>query len=131
MAAILFGSISTLVDTSEFQRRAFNEAFAAHGLDWTWDREEYRSMLSGNGGAQRIADYAQLRGEQVDADGIHATKSEIFQELLKNTPVSPRPGVTDVITAAQANNVKLGLVTTTSPDNVAALLGALPDSTLR
>lgn len=127
MAAILFGSISTLVDTSEFQRRAFNEAFAAHGLDWTWDREEYRSMLSGNGGAQRIADYAQLRGEQVDADGIHATKSEIFQELLKNTPVSPRPGVTDVITAAQANNVKLGLVTTTSPDNVAALLGALPD----
>jgi hypothetical protein len=35
MSAILFGSISTLADTSELQRRAFNEAFSAHGLDWT------------------------------------------------------------------------------------------------
>ena len=38
MSAILFGSISTLADTSELQRRAFNEAFEAHGLDWNWSR---------------------------------------------------------------------------------------------
>ena len=40
MSAILFGSISTLADTSEMQRAAFNEAFRAHGLDWSWSREE-------------------------------------------------------------------------------------------
>ena len=34
MATILFGSISTLADTSELQRQAFNDAFKAYGLDW-------------------------------------------------------------------------------------------------
>ena len=36
MSAILFGSISTIADTSELQRQAFNQAFKAHGLDWDW-----------------------------------------------------------------------------------------------
>ena len=40
MSAVFFGSISTLADTSELQRRAFNEAFAAHGLDWNWSRDD-------------------------------------------------------------------------------------------
>ncbi len=59
MSAILFGSISTLVDSSELQRRAFNEAFEAHGLDWQWSQPDYVAMLESNGGAQRIADYAE------------------------------------------------------------------------
>ena len=33
MATILFGSISTLADTSELQRRAFNDAFETVGLE--------------------------------------------------------------------------------------------------
>lgn len=33
MPAILLRSISTLADTSELQRQAFNQAFAQHGLD--------------------------------------------------------------------------------------------------
>lgn len=41
LSALLFGSISTIADTSERQRHAFNEAFAEHGLDWQWDRDEY------------------------------------------------------------------------------------------
>ena len=80
MSAILFGSISTLADTSELQRRAFNEAFAAHNLDWQWSQDDYREMLGSNGGAQRIADYAASRGDDVDAAEVHATKSSIFQE---------------------------------------------------
>ena len=40
MPAILFGSISTVADTSELQREAFNQAFAEHGLDWRWDRDD-------------------------------------------------------------------------------------------
>ena len=38
MSAILFGSISTLSDTSEMQRDAFNAAFADAGLDWRGSR---------------------------------------------------------------------------------------------
>lgn len=125
MPAILFGSISTLADTSELQRRSFNEAFAAHGLAWEWSRDDYTAMLGSNGGAQRIAEYASSRGDDVDADAVHATKSEIFQELLSSGGVTARPGVADTLARAKQDGGKLGLVTTTSSANVTALLSAL------
>jgi HAD superfamily hydrolase (TIGR01509 family) len=125
VSAILFGSISTLADTSELQRRAFNDAFATHGLDWTWDRESYRRALDANGGADRIAAYADERGEDVDAAAVHATKTTRFQELLGQDPVPARPGVTETIEAARERGIAVGVVTTTSPGNVAAVLGAI------
>jgi|GEM_PF-5180269 len=128
MSAILIGSISTLVDTSELQRRAFNEAFEAHGLDWKWSQPDYVAMLESNGGPQRIADYAESRDEDVDADTVHATKSQIFQELLATAGLKPRPGVLATVNEAKRRDVKLGFVTTTSPENISALLEALsPD----
>ena len=125
MPAVLFGSISTLADTSELQRQAFNEAFAESGLDWEWSRDDYVAMLSSNGGAQRIQDYAQSRGQDVDAAAVHARKSEIFQRLLSDSGVKPRVGVTATIAEAKKNHHKIGFVTTTSPANVEALLSAL------
>jgi HAD superfamily hydrolase (TIGR01509 family) len=125
MSAILFGSISTLVDTSELQRRAFNEAFEAHGLDWNWSRDDYKAMLGSNGGAQRITDYAKSRGDDVDAAGVHWTKSQIFQEILGTSAVQARPGVVETIKEAKQQGVKVGFVTTTSPENVYALLTSL------
>jgi HAD superfamily hydrolase (TIGR01509 family) len=128
MSAILFGSISTLVDTSELQRRAFNESFEAHGLDWQWSQPDYVAMLDSNGGAQRIADYAEAHGDDVDADAVHATKSQIFQELLSTAGLKPRPGVVETVQEAKRRDVKLGFVTTTSPENISALLDSLsPD----
>jgi beta-phosphoglucomutase-like phosphatase (HAD superfamily) len=128
MSAILFGSISTLVDTSELQRRSFNESFEAYGLDWQWSRSDYMAMLDSNGGAQRIANFAEARGEDVDADAVHATKSQIFQELLATAGLKPRPGVIATVHEAKRHDVKLGFVTTTSPGNVSALLESLgPD----
>ena len=125
MSAILFGSISILADTSELQRRAFNEAFASHGLDWDWSRDDYVAMLGSNGGAQRVADYASSRGQDVDSSAIHVTKSEIFRKLLNSEDVAPRPGVVPTMERAKQEGYKLGLVTTTSTENVAALLAAL------
>lgn len=127
MTAILFGSISTLADTSELQRTAFNEAFAQHGLDWRWDRDDYRAMLDSNGGAARIVEYARDRGEEVDADAVHATKSELFQKSLAGAAM-PRSGVVETIRAAKDAGTRLGFVTTTSAGNVDALFEALaPD----
>lgn len=125
MAAILFGSISTVVDTSELQRRAFNESFLAHDLHWNWSREDYQSMLGSNGGAQRIADYAEARGDDVDAATVHATKSEIFQELLRTAELDARPGVLATIDEAKRSDHKLGFVTTTSQANIDAILDVL------
>lgn len=128
MTALLFGSISTLADTSELQREAFNRAFADHGLDWSWDREEYAAMLDRSGGAARIAAYAGERGEQVDADAVHATKSERFRQSLAEGGVTPRAGVVDAVHDARRDGLKVGLVTTTSRANIDALLAALAPS---
>jgi HAD superfamily hydrolase (TIGR01509 family) len=125
MTAILFGSISTLSDTSELQRTSFNDAFSEHGLDWQWDQDEYRGLLRKAGGAKRVAEYAEERGEQVDAAAVHATKSERFREHLTPGGVGARPGVKETIAAAKDKGYKVGLVTTTSPENVQALVKAM------
>jgi len=125
LSAILFGSISTVADTSELQREAFNRAFAEHGLDWRWDRDDYRGMLATSGGRDRIAEYARSRGQDVDPDAVHETKSKIFQESLAGAGLSPRPGVVDTVRGARERGLKLAMVTTTSAGNVAALLDAL------
>lgn len=129
MPALLFGSIGTLADTSELQRQAFNDAFAAHDLPWRWEREEYRELLTKSGGAQRIAEYAETHGpEGVDAAAVHRTKGERFRELLSEQPPALRDGVGDTIRDARAAGHQLGLVTTTAAENVAALLDVLaPD----
>lgn len=122
--ALLLGSISAIADTSEVQRQAFNDAFAAHGLDWTWDRDTYRDMLRANGGADRIAAHAREVGADVDVDAIHRRKGERFRELLATHGAAPRPGLPEVLAAALDRGRTLGVVTTTAPENVAAVLAA-------
>ena len=45
MKAIIFGSIGTLVETSDIQRQSFNYAFKEVGLDWYWDKSNYKKLL--------------------------------------------------------------------------------------
>ena len=125
--ALIIGSISVLADTSELQRRSFNEAFADHDLNWTWDQPTYRKLLVSAGGRDRVANYAKARSEEVDADAIHHTKSERFVELLHNEPVTLRPEIRQAMTAAQKGGMRLAFASTTSAENVEALLAALRD----
>jgi HAD superfamily hydrolase (TIGR01509 family) len=119
------GSISTIADTSELQRQAFNSAFREHGLEWRWERDDYLALLERSGGRDRIAEYAGSRGETVDAAAVHASKSRIFQETLAASHLTPRPGVVETLHGARAQGLKVALVTTTSPENVAALFRSL------
>jgi HAD superfamily hydrolase (TIGR01509 family) len=128
MSAILFGSISTIADTSELQRQAFNQAFKAHGLDWYWNQEEYLKMLENSGGRQRIADYADSMGQTVDAEAIHRSKSEFFQNSLTKSHVKPRFGVVETIQGAKSKGLKIAFVTTTSQENISMLMAALQPS---
>ena len=82
-------------------------------------------MLSTTGDESRINQYGRAVGRTVDAKAIHATKSEIFRDLLASADLSPRAGVVDTIKQAKDNEWKIGLVTTTSGDNVLTLLAAL------
>ncbi|MGF1535959.1 MAG: HAD-IA family hydrolase [Elainellaceae cyanobacterium] len=125
MASVLFGSIGTIADTSELQRAAFNQAFAQHGLDWHWERDEYVTLLEESGGRKRIDAYAQSQGQSVDAEAIHLTKSDLFQQSLRDGEIQPRPGVVETIQAARLENMTVALVTTTSEQNLSEMFSAL------
>lgn len=122
--AILFGSIGTLVETSDLQRDAFNEAFREAGLDWRWDAETYRGLLQKPGGRARIDRYAEGRGETVDSGALHRRKTEIFDRELLEGSLDLRPGVQDVMEYARGAGIALGFATTTSRENVDATLAA-------
>ena len=81
--ALLFGSIGSIVETSEIQRKSFNKAFKQYGLDWNWTKREYLSLLSKSGGKVNILKELKLRGEvHVIGDGY--TDYEIKKEGLAN-----------------------------------------------
>ena len=114
MKAIFLGSIGTIADTSELQLKSFNLAFEKHGLKWVWSPHEYTEMLKIAGGTKRIQRYAAQRGEAVNVELIHSTKTFIFQGLLATKLVSIRSGINEVIDLARERALKLALVTTTS-----------------
>lgn len=127
MTSLLLGSISTVADTSEQQRSAFNRAFEEHGLDWHWDAETYRDLLADAGGRRRIAEWADRHGETVDADAVHATKSRLFREAIVADGLDARPGVVETVRATRDAGGRVAFVTTTSADNVDAVIRAVRD----
>jgi HAD superfamily hydrolase (TIGR01509 family) len=125
MPAVLFGSIGTVAETSELQRKAFNDAFETHGLDWNWSRDDYKRLLEQSGGERRIAEFAESRGEEVDAAAIYATKSDLYQEALASAGSVTRDGAAEAVNDAKEGGFKVALVTTTSRQNVEALGAAV------
>jgi len=123
--AILFGSIGTLAETSDLQRRAYNQAFAEIKLDWHWDVELYKKLLKKSGGRSRIQDYATQNGINVDVPSLHQRKTEIFNKSMAEKTLALRPGVSEVINYAIDAKMYLAFVTTTSKANVDALFFAL------
>ncbi|MEM8537263.1 MAG: HAD hydrolase-like protein, partial [Pseudomonadota bacterium] len=123
--AIIFGSIGTIADTSEMQLAAFNAAFDEAGLGWFWAASDYKPMLAKSGGKQRIQDFADRRGETVDASAIHQRKTAIFNDMMAHKGLAPRPGVLPLMKYAMDAGVKLGFATTTSQSNICAMFNAL------
>ena len=127
--ALLFGGIGTLLETSELQREAFNAAFREAGLDWHWDVDEYRQMLSEPGGAARIAAFALQQGDtsidQSDAVELHARKTALFHERIAAGGLSARPGVVRLVRHCQGEGVALGFATTTDEAIAHSVLSAV------
>lgn len=124
MKAVLFGSIGVLAETSELQRRAYNTAFARHGLDWHWNIATYCRLLATAGGQRRIRTLAGGALSELKIRQIHETKQDVFEALLADG-VMPRPGVTEALALAKAAGLRLGFVTTTTPRTLAMIRQAL------
>ena len=128
MNAILFGSIGSIVESSEIQRQAFNQAFKQHDLDWNWSAKEYADLIKNSGGRQRVADYASSKKADVDVDAIYQAKCENFEKMMSEGSHQPRPGVIETIHRAKKEGIKLGFVTSTTKENRSLIMDAVKDS---
>jgi HAD superfamily hydrolase (TIGR01509 family) len=129
--ALLFDVDGTLADTErDGHRVAFTRAFAEAGLDWVWDVPLYGELLAVTGGKERIRHYvesyrADYRPPADFSDLIvrlHAAKTRHFTTLVANAGIPLRPGVRRLLDEARRAGVRLAIATTTTSDNVDALL---------
>ena len=123
--AILFGSIGTLIETSDLQRESFNEAFKEAGLDWYWDQEDYRLLLKQSGGTKRIEDFAEKNNVNVNASQIRNRKTEIFSSFIIKNKQKLRKSVDEILKYTKDNNIKLAFSTSTTLNNVDAVFESL------
>ena len=131
LAALLFDVDGTLADTErDGHRVAFNQAFAQFGLDWHWSEQTYGELLAVTGGKERMLHYVQThdKAEQQRSDlqqlikRLHAQKTENYVRLLNDNAIPLRPGIERLLGEARAQGIRLAIATTTTPDNVTALL---------
>jgi HAD superfamily hydrolase (TIGR01509 family) len=133
--AIVFDVDGTLADTErDGHRVAFNAAFADAGLDWEWSVPLYGELLRVTGGKERIRTYlAEHRPDFVPAEplddfirALHRRKTEHYTRMMAAGAIGLRPGVLRLLAEARELGVRLAIATTTTPENVSALLAAAP-----
>jgi beta-phosphoglucomutase-like phosphatase (HAD superfamily) len=132
LKALIFDVDGTLADTESAHRAAFNQAFAACGLDWHWDEALYTRLLHISGGKERIANYWQQShpdvrevasmGMQETVNRLHELKTAAYNQAVMDGTVELRPGVLRLMSEAQDQGLQLAIATTTSPVNIASLL---------
>ena len=131
LKALLFDVDGTLADTEKDGHRvAFNMAFEEAGLDWHWDVDLYDKLLAVTGGKERIKYYLDQfntdfeKPENFDefVKGLHAAKTRFYTQLLGEGRIPLRPGVERLLNEARAQGYRLAIATTTTPENVTALL---------
>jgi len=130
LEALIFDLDGTLADTEETHRQAFNSAFIRLELWWDWGPLRYSELLEVSGGLDRLHHYVDSLGvapaEKARLHAIvpliHATKSEIYVELLRAGQPPLRPGVKRLIAEAQHEGLQVAVVSTTTSANALELL---------
>lgn len=128
--AIIFDVDGTLADTEDGHRQSFNKAFAENGLDWHWDVALYDKLLKVTGGKERIkyfvSDFLQGYTKPEDFDDfvkhLHAVKTGHYTAMLREGAIPLRPGIKQLIQEARDAGITLAIATTTTAENVSALL---------
>ena len=128
--AIIFDVDGTIADTEDAHRQSFNKAFAENNLDWNWDVALYDKLLKVTGGKERIKyfvesflpDFNKPSGYEAFVKNLHTVKTSHYTAMMRAGGVPLRPGIKQLINDARKNGIILAIATTTSPENVSALL---------
>lgn len=131
LKALIFDVDGTLADTErDGHRVAFNQAFEEYQLDWHWDEALYGKLLTVTGGKERMAyylDHFNTAYPQTDKTPaliaqLHKAKTRHYTTLLATGAIPLRPGVKRLLDEARQAGIRLAVATTTTPENVTALL---------
>ena len=133
LQAFIFDVDGTLADTEHAHLAAFNHAFRQTGMDWHWDEALYTELLNISGGKERMLHHWQTvqpglkdiggHGVTDTLDRLHTLKTAAYEAAVQDGAVHIRPGVLRLMDEAARAGIRLAIATTTSPVNVAALLG--------
>lgn len=101
-------------------RVVYNAAFASLGLDLQWSVGRYQQLMALPDERQRVA--AELRkrcvGTECDVlvsllvDEICAAKEMMFEEMILDAGLAPRPGLVDLVMDAFIAHIPVSVVTT-------------------
>jgi len=131
LKAFLFDVDGTLSDTErDGHRVAFNRAFDEFGIGWNWSIDTYGELLAVTGGKERMKYFCQNyldpaeipRGIDELIPQLHQAKTRHYTELLSTGAIPLRPGVERLLREARERGYRLAIATTTTPENVTALL---------
>jgi HAD superfamily hydrolase (TIGR01509 family) len=131
LEALIFDVDGTLSDTErDGHRVAFNDAFDEYGIGWHWDIDTYGKLLAVTGGKERMKHYAEsfLHNQNLPENfeqlipELHAAKTRHYTELLSTGAIPLRTGVERLLEEAREKGLRLAIATTTTPENVTALL---------
>ncbi|MEW6314026.1 MAG: HAD family hydrolase [Pseudomonadota bacterium] len=132
LRALLFDVDGTLADTEDAHRQSFNRAFVELGYDWRWERPLYRELLRVTGGKERLRHFWQTHHPEFAASHdivglaaeLHKVKTGHYVGMMKSGGIPLRPGIVRLLDEARAAGLLLAIATTTTYDNIAALLTA-------
>lgn len=130
LKALIWDVDGTLAETErDGHRIAFNMAFEECAVPWRWDEERYGALLEITGGRERLmfdlgqrADAPPLGQRDAWVREVHLRKNRFYADLVGEGRIALRPGVLPLMLQCREHNVRMAIATTTSRDNLQALL---------
>ncbi len=133
MQALIFDCDGVLVDTErDGHRVAFNQAFAAKGLDREWSIKRYGQLLTTAGGKERMRRDFEETGWPVPEDerdllisDLHRLKTDLFMELVRTGRLPLRSGVARLVDEAIEQDIALAVCSTSNERAVQAVIDVM------
>ncbi len=122
MRALIFDCDGVLVDTEKDGHRvAFNRAFAAKGLEVSWEVPTYGQLLRIAGGKERMQHYFDHQGWPAGVEDkeafikeLHRLKTDLFLQIIESGQLPLRSGVKRLVDEAIAAGVSLAVCSTSN-----------------